>query len=264
MIGCLGCAVAPTVLLLNLTRAVTGIGGGGLMTMATIINSDLIPFRRRGMYQAVQNMLNGFGAICGASLGGLIADRIGWRWCFMLQVPISLLALGVGYFAIKIPEKSQPDASDLKDRRPVWQKVDIAGSVLLLVGLSVQLLALSLGGNELPWNNRWVITTLIGSVILLGLFVLVEAKTKALPIIPLRMLRGFQPITTQFANIFFGMAAYAVSVLRYKPSLMFSDSGCHYSSSSRYLSSFKLSSENLHPKLEADSSFHPLRHRWEA
>ena len=213
MIGCLGCAVAQTVWVLNLMRAVTGIGGGGLMTVATIINSDLIPFRKRGIYQAVQNVLFGFGSICGASLGGVIADTIGWRWCFILQVPISLLALGVGYFAIKNPEKFGHDALDAEDQRSVWRKVDIAGSALLILSLSAQLVALSLGGNELPWSNVWVITALIGCVVLLGLFVLVEAKTKALPITLLRMLRGFRPIATQSANVFFGMAAYAVSLL---------------------------------------------------
>jgi len=53
--GCLGCAVAKDIITLNLSRALTGFGGGGLMTMATIINSDLIPFRQRGMWQAAQN-----------------------------------------------------------------------------------------------------------------------------------------------------------------------------------------------------------------
>ncbi|KAK3079316.1 hypothetical protein LTS18_005161, partial [Coniosporium uncinatum] len=59
MIGCLGCGLSHDVVLVNLMRALTGIGGGGLMTCATIINSDMIPFRRRGMYQAAQNVVNG-------------------------------------------------------------------------------------------------------------------------------------------------------------------------------------------------------------
>ena len=61
----------------------------------------MIPFRRRGMYQALQNGIWGLGAICGASFGGAIADTISWRWCFLLQVPISAMALIVGYLAVK-------------------------------------------------------------------------------------------------------------------------------------------------------------------
>lgn len=83
-IGCLGCGLANDIILLNCMRALAGFGGGGLMTMATIVNSDMIPFRKRGMYQAMQNGIFGFGAICGASFGGSIADTIGWRWCFIL------------------------------------------------------------------------------------------------------------------------------------------------------------------------------------
>ncbi|RHZ63792.1 MDR family MFS transporter [Aspergillus thermomutatus] len=86
VIGCLGCGVARDIVLLNMMRALTGIGGGGLMTMATIVNSDLIPFRRWDMYQALQNGMHGFGSICGVSFGGSIVDTIGWRWCFLVQV----------------------------------------------------------------------------------------------------------------------------------------------------------------------------------
>lgn len=176
--------------------------------LATIINSDIIPFRHRGMYQAAQNGLHGFGSICGASLGGVIADSVGWRWCFLLQVPISVFALVVGYFVIQLP--GHADHADSRGLRGVWQQVDLSGALLLVLGLSIQLVGLSLGGNELPWDNVWVITSLVASVVLLSLFVVVEAFTSAVPVIPLRMLRGVLPVCTQIANVCVGMAAYAV------------------------------------------------------
>ncbi|KAL4955324.1 major facilitator superfamily domain-containing protein [Aspergillus filifer] len=208
LLGCLGCAVAKDVIFLNLMRALTGIGGGGLMTMATIINSDMIPFQRRGMYQAAQNVLHGFGSICGASLGGSIANTIGWRWCFLLQVPVSIFALIVGRVVIPIPVKPSP-AFTSEPGASVWKQVDLAGALLLILGLSVQLVGLSLGGNELPWSNAWVVGSLVGSVILLAGFVIVEARTSAIPVIPLRMLKGTLPVSTQIANVCVGMAAYA-------------------------------------------------------
>ncbi|KAL3438868.1 major facilitator superfamily domain-containing protein [Aspergillus tetrazonus] len=204
LLGCLGCAVAQDVVFLNLMRALTGVGGGGLMTMATIINSDMIPFHRRGMYQAAQNVLHGFGSICGASLGGSIANTIGWRWCFLLQVPVSVFALVIGRIVIPIPLKP-PTGVGLS----VWKQVDLTGALLLILGLSVQLVGLSLGGNELPWSNGWVVSSLLGSVVLLGGFLVVEAKTSGIPVIPLRMLKGLLPVSTQIANVCVGMAAYA-------------------------------------------------------
>ncbi|KAJ6134707.1 hypothetical protein N7523_001029 [Penicillium sp. IBT 18751x] len=207
MAGCLGCAVAKDVLLLNIMRALTGIGGGGLMTMATIVNSDLIPFRRRGMYQALQNGSNGFGAICGASFGGAIVDTIGWRWCFLLQVPVSLIALVLGYFVLKFPTKESDPSS--QQTGGVWHQIDVSGALLLVLALSCQLIGLSLGGNELSWSSRWVVSSLVASVIFLGGFVAVEAKTTAAPLIPLKMLYGLLPVSTQIANVCVGMAAYA-------------------------------------------------------
>lgn len=170
----------------------------------------MIPFRKRGMYQAAQNVLHGFGSICGASLGGAIADSIGWRWCFLMQVPVSLLALFVGYLVIRNQEHAQGSSSE--SEKSVWALVDMSGSVLLILGLSAQLVGLSLGGNELPWNNVWVILCLVGSVVLLAAFLVVEATTGAMPVLPLRLLRGVKPLATQLANVCVGMAAYAVSI----------------------------------------------------
>lgn len=225
--GCLGCALARDVVFLNIMRALTGVGGGGLMTMgkseilhehlghwltwniATIINSDLIPFRRRGMYQAVQNGSYGFGAICGASFGGAIVDSIGWRWCFLMQVPISLVALVLGHIVLKFPAKEGDLA--VQQTQGIWHQIDVSGACLLVLALSSQLIGLSLGGNELPWSNIWVILALAASVVFLAAFITVEARTTAVPLIPLKMLHGLLPVSTQIANVCVGMAAYAAS-----------------------------------------------------
>jgi MFS family permease len=155
------------------------------------------------MYQALQNGMFGFGAICGASFGGSVADTIGWRWCFLLQVPISAVALFLGWLVIKNPTEMHPTWKEIK------AKVDFTGALLLVTAISIQLVGLSLGGNELPWSNIWVIASLVGSVVLLGIFFIVEAKTTAIPVIPLRQLIGRNPVAIQIANVCAGTAAYA-------------------------------------------------------
>ncbi|KAJ5900135.1 hypothetical protein N7495_004879, partial [Penicillium taxi] len=202
--GCLGCGMAKNVIFLNIMRAWTGIGGGGLMTMATIINSDLIPFRQRGIYQIFQNVSYGLGSISGASFGGFLVESLGWRWCFIIQVPVSLIGLVLGYWVLKFPAKpvgTQP--------RGLWDQIDLLGACLLVLALSSQLVGLSLGGNELPWSSVWVILSLLGSVAFIGAFFFVEATTKAVPLIPLKMLHGISPISTQITNICVGLSAYA-------------------------------------------------------
>lgn len=159
------------------------------------------------MYQALQNSIFGFGAISGASFGGTIADHIGWRWCFLLQTPISAIALVIGYLVIKNQPLSLLVESNFK---AIWKRVDFVGSLLLVTAVSVQLVGLSLGGNELPWSSPWVIGSLAGSVVLFALFFWVESTTSAIPVIPLRLLKGRLPVSIQLTNVCAGMAAYGV------------------------------------------------------
>ena len=184
------------------------------MTMATIINSDMIPFQERGMYQACQNVLHGFGSICGASLGGVIADHIGWRWCFLLQVPVSIFALVVGHLVISGAKATavtgDEEATTLQLSSSKWKQIDLSGAVLLVLGLSAQLAAMSMGGNNFPWSDRKVIAALALSVLLLVLFVAVELRTSAVPVMPMTMLRGTLAVSNQISNVCVGMAAYSV------------------------------------------------------
>lgn len=159
------------------------------------------------MYQAMQNGIWGLGAILGASSGGAIADKIGWRWCFLLQVPLNIIALMVGILAVQ----NQPGGVSLGGGfRAVWKRVDFSGALFLVLGVSVQLVGLSLGGNELPWGSPWVVGSLVVSFVLLAVFLVVEARTSAIPIIPLRMLKGRLPVATQISNICAGFAAFGV------------------------------------------------------
>lgn len=214
------------------------------------------------MYQAVQNGSYGFGAICGASFGGAIVDTIGWRWCFLVQVPVSMMVLALGYFVLRFPAKEEPvddHQSNGQRKQGIWHKIDLSGACLLVLALSTQLVGLSLGGNELPWTNIWVILSLVASVVFLALFVIVEANTKAVPLIPLKMLHGLLPVSTQIANVCVGMSAYAVSFSALYPATR--HDGCvsnfFHSSSSLFRCSFKLFCSTVPLKLAPDWSFHP-------
>lgn len=64
---------------LIVARAIAGIGGGGLNTLATIVLSDIVPLRQRGTWQGYRNLAYAIGLGAG-SLGGAITDHVGWRW----------------------------------------------------------------------------------------------------------------------------------------------------------------------------------------
>lgn len=142
-------------------------------------------------------------------MGGLIVESIGWRWAFLLQVPVSILALVVGYIVLENPPHCIMELDPERRFRSAFKLLDFSGSMTLVSGLIFQLLGLTFGGNEYPWSSWPVISTLLISACLLAGFVAIEGKTRAIPMIPLRMLSHFQPVVVQATNVFVGMASYA-------------------------------------------------------
>ena len=78
-LGCLLCGLARTMDQLIMARAVSGMGGGGFNTLATIVLADMIPLRQRGTFQGYRDLVFALGLGAG-SLGGFITETIGWRW----------------------------------------------------------------------------------------------------------------------------------------------------------------------------------------
>ncbi|KUJ21265.1 MFS general substrate transporter [Mollisia scopiformis] len=210
------CGLASSMWMLNIGRGMAGIGGGGLFTMATIILSDMVPFHKRGFYQAANNTVYGFGTACGASIGGLLASKLGWRFGFLFQIPICLFGIVIGYVLIPqnnsklFPEQARSERVDNRER---LKRLDILGAGNLIIGLAMLLAALNMGGNVVPWNSIRVIGFFVASTIFLCSFLLVETNMAQYPIIPMRMLRGRVAVVSIFLNVFAGMAVYSYMFL---------------------------------------------------
>ncbi|KAF5239453.1 hypothetical protein FAUST_4936 [Fusarium austroamericanum] len=184
-IGSLASSLADSVLQLTIFRAFTGIGGGGLMTVAQLIVSDVVPLRERGKYQgilgAVVAIANGIGPVVGGALSSSSEDS--WRWIFRMQLPLTLLTtLCVLFF---MPLKTVQGDWKLK-----LKAVDFLGIFLALAGMTVVILGLTWGGKEYAWNSTQVISTLsIGTAVSIA-FMLWQWKGPKYPLIPLHMFKS--------------------------------------------------------------------------
>lgn len=211
-IGCFACGMSKNIILLSFMRALTGIGGGGLITLSTIVNSDIIPSSKRGIFQAFQNLLLGLGAICGASFGGSIASTIGWRWCFFIQVPISLLSSSI--MSICVPNQKEFEdrqVSAIFHPRRILKDIDITGSIFIIIGLTLQLLYLSFGSSnsDKSWTSPSLLALLIASGVILVIFVINEERTTARAIIPMELVKSTFSFFVLSISILVGFASYA-------------------------------------------------------
>jgi MFS family permease len=201
-LGNLLCAFASHEWVLILGRAVAGIGGGAIPPIGAFIMSDLVPLRSRGMWQGIGNICFGVGSGLGGPFGGWINDTVNWRWAFVLQIPITIIAVIVVALKVNIPVKETPHSK--------IKRVDWLGALLLVSSLTVLLLGLNAGGNMLPWTSPLVLAALFSSVALLIPFVIVEARYALEPILPVHFLLARTAASICLVNWFMSMARFGL------------------------------------------------------
>jgi EmrB/QacA subfamily drug resistance transporter len=103
LIGSVLCGAAQDMPQLIIFRAIQGIGGGGLMSIALAIIGDVIPPRERGKYQGFFGAVFGVSSVAGPLLGGYLTDAITWRWIFYVNIPIGIAALIITSAALRMP-----------------------------------------------------------------------------------------------------------------------------------------------------------------
>ncbi len=115
-----------------------------MMAMGSIITSDLVPIEIRGAYQSYINIVFGAGSSLGAALGGAIADNLGWRWEFGIQVPMLAFCLFISQFTI--PRKL--GLARGVEKKTLWEAMkvfDFKGSFLLTSSVTFLILGLVCG-----------------------------------------------------------------------------------------------------------------------
>lgn len=178
--GNLICGLATEEWVMIFGRVVAGMGGGGLTAISTFVGSDLIPLRRRGVWQGFGNICFGVGAGLGGVFGGWINDTWGWRTAFLVQVPLSVVSGIVVAFTIIIPVK--------QSSKTALRRIDFLGATTLITTLVLLLVGLNSGGNVVPWNHPLIYTTLPLSLLSLTLFIYVESNHASEPVIPVKLL----------------------------------------------------------------------------
>ena len=202
--GTLLCGLSNSMPMLIAARAIAGMGAGGVTTTASVVMSDLVPLKNRGLLQGLTNIVFGLGGGLGGPIGGWLNDSIGWKPAFLIQIPV--LAIALVLIAIFIENKPRAQSPTPVVHETRWQQlknVDSLGSLTLLIGVSAPLIALSLmSANDRPVSDPYVIAGLVLGPIFLAAFVYIEAYIAAKPILPLRLLKQRTGLSHALSNFF--------------------------------------------------------------
>jgi EmrB/QacA subfamily drug resistance transporter len=170
------CAVAPTIELLVLARALQGVCGALLTPAALAVIVAVFPPDERGKAVGAWTAWGGIGTVLGPLIGGQLVDAASWRWIFAINIPVVLITLFLVVRAV--PEGRE---------RPAEARVDVVGATLCALGLA----GMTFGLIEQPlrgWGDPAVFLTLaIGAVLFAG-FIVWEARTPY-PMLPLGLFR---------------------------------------------------------------------------
>ncbi len=183
VLGSLACSFATSMYELAGFRAFQGLGAGGLMSLALTIIGDIVPARERAKYQGYFLAVFGSSSVLGPLIGGALAGQAtilsitGWRWVFLVNVPIGVLALVVVARVLNLPHV------------PTKHHLDVAGALAITVGL-VPLLVIAEQGRSWGWTSGGAMACYgVGAAGLVWLW-LAERRAGDDALIPLRLFRN--------------------------------------------------------------------------
>ncbi|MGH4025802.1 MAG: MDR family MFS transporter, partial [Pseudonocardiaceae bacterium] len=206
ILGSVLCTISQSMYGLAAFRAVQGLGAGGLMSLAFAIIGDVVPPRERARYQGYFLAVFGSASVIGPLLGGAFAgaDSIlgiaGWRWVFLVNVPVAAAALIVVARMLNIPHTRRE------------HRIDWIGALALTVGV-VPVLLVAEQGRTWGWDSLRSIVCYGVAVVGLGWFLAAERRIGDDALLPLRLFRGRVFRVASAAGLIIGMGMFGGFIL---------------------------------------------------
>ena len=201
ILGSLATGLATSMLELAMFRAIQGLGAGGLFSLALTIVADIVPPRERARYQGMFLAVFGTSSVAGPVVGGAFAgvDEIlfleGWRWVFLMNLPIGAVSLFMVLTFLHIPHNPRP------------QKIDWWGAATIVMAV-VPILLVAEQGREWGWSSPLAIAMYVTGTIGLVSFILIERKMGDTALLPLKIFKEPTFARTQVMGFIIGIGMF--------------------------------------------------------
>ncbi|RYP59737.1 hypothetical protein DL770_010149 [Monosporascus sp. CRB-9-2] len=152
-------------------RTIQGLGAAGINVLVEIIICDLLPLRERGQFMGLMFVFIVLGSTCGPFLGGILVDRVSWRWVFYLNLPFCglCLVLLLLFLRVQSPNSGQSTKEGLK-------KVDFLGLFILCGAISSLLYAMTYGGTRYDWSHPSIVVSFVMGIAGIALFFIYQVS----------------------------------------------------------------------------------------
>jgi EmrB/QacA subfamily drug resistance transporter len=186
-------ALAQSMFVLVIGRAIQGIGGGGLGALAMTVIGDIVAPRERGQYQGYISGMWGIASLAGPIVGGFLAHKLHWSMIFWINLPLAAIAIAF----LNNPLKKLPPVRG-------QHRLDLLGASLVILATTSLMLVLTWGGSRYAWTSPQILGLTGVSLVFWVLFAL-RIQHCDEPILPLEVLKN--PVVAKAsASNFFSMA----------------------------------------------------------
>ena len=182
-------------------RAVQGIGAGGLFSLAITVLADIVPPRERARYQGMFLAVFGSSSVLGPVVGGLFASAPeilwlnGWRWVFLINLPIGAVALYMVYKFLHVPHVPKP------------HRIDWWGAITIVMAV-VPLLIVAENGQGWGWASAESITMYAIGVVGIVAFIMAERAAKEEALLPLSLFKSFGFSMSTILGVIIGVGMF--------------------------------------------------------
>ncbi|KAF2093518.1 major facilitator superfamily transporter [Rhizodiscina lignyota] len=196
MIGSILCAAAPTSAAFVAGRAVCGFAGAGMISgcFASIVHN--LPLRRRPVWGSILGAVEGIAVIASPLIGGVIVQKLSWRWCFYINIP-----LGVVTFVALMGLLDNMEPAETLSWKQKLSHLDLIGNAVFVPGITCLFLALGWAGTRNPWNSPTIIALFITFAALLFSFAFVQYRRQDAATLPPRLLRNRSVVSGFFFSL---------------------------------------------------------------
>jgi len=199
------CGIAPTLGVLLAARVLQGVGGGGLQPMAQAILADTFPPEKRGLAFSVYGVTAVVAPSIGPTLGGWITDNYTWRWIFLMNLPIGIIAIFLVMTYVD-------DPPFLKRISLNESKIDYFGFGLLAVGVGFLQIVLDKGQEDDWFGSNFILTLTVVSIICLVGLIVWELTVKE-PILDFRLFKNLNFANASVMMFMVGAGSFSTTVL---------------------------------------------------